>query len=609
VLDVLLRRERIGEFELTLAAEAERTDAEGLVDFVLPLADANDLQSYQGQLMLLLADQLQAQVQQARQLQAIPLRQAQKWTTMPALPPVMAFEFRTIDRQQSSGATFDIAAKPVQVSATVHRLVNIQPGSIDQEAVIQYRVRYAPIDTFYVKMPIELADSEVQITGSNIKEKPRIDELPLDERGEAAEPNVVDVNWAYFKIVLQSPVTGSYQLKVNLHQSFQAGRTGQAAAVKVEPILAAGALSDQNGHIAIAKAETLAIGEPAAVNLIAADAGSSADLPYEPHRRTASLAFKYNAPPFALSLPVVVQKEASVFTTIVSGAIIEQVLARDGMLNTYATFLLSTSQGDRLAVTLPAKAELTAVLLNGSETPVEQPSAGQISKFVLEISYSLKGVSASKLMAPALPEEIPVQQTLWRLWIPEDYRVLWHDRVFSAVAFGRCQQILQRLAVGQPSQVKFNLSGQGRNLNFVRQGASGSRLSIIIAGKGLTSVIIWALIVAAGVLMLRLDGFQRVLIILAAILLAAVLRLFVPLLIDQVLRTGVFAAILVLLFWLAQWGFPRLPELRQRWAAGRQKALEKKRQKQTGAQRKDTTAKKDSASNKKRDKQSKPDRE
>ncbi|MBL7184919.1 MAG: hypothetical protein ISS70_01225, partial [Phycisphaerae bacterium] len=620
VLHILLRREKIGEFELTLAAEAERTQAEGPVDFVLPLADANDLQSYQGQLLLLLADQLQAQVQEARQLQAIPLKQAQEWTTMPGLPPVMAFEFRAIDRQQNSGATFNIAAKPVQVSATVHRLVNIQPGSIDQEAVIQYRVRYAPLDTFYVKMPVELADSDVQITGTNIKEKPRIDELPVEQRGEAVEPNVVDVNWAYFKIVLQSPVTGSYQLKVNLHQSFQAGRTGQAATVKAEPILAAGALSDQNGHIAIAKADTLAIGEPIMDNLIPADAGSGADLPYQPHRSVASLAFKYNASPFELSLPVVVQKEASVFTTIVSGAIIEQVLARDGMLNTYATFLLATSQGDRLPMTLPAGAELTAVLLNGSETPVEKgvsseelivrlpPSAGQISKFVLEISYALKDVSASKLMAPALPQEIPVQQTLWRLWIPEDHHVLWHDRVFSAVASSRCQQILQTLAANQPSQVKFNLSGQGKNLNFIRQGASG-RLSIIVAGKGLTSVIVWGLIVAAGVLMLRLSGFHRVLIILAAMLVAGIARLFLPLLIDQVLRTGIFAAILVLLLWLAQWGFPRLPELRQRWAAGRQKALEKKREKKTGTQRKDPTAKKHSASNKKQDKQSKQDRE
>ena len=614
VLSVLLRREKIGEFELTVAAEAERDDAEGPVDFALPLADANDLQSYQGQLLLLLADQLQAQVQEARQLQAIPLKQAQKWTTMPGLPPVMAFEFRAIDRRQSSGATFNIAAKPVQVSATVHRLVNIQPGSIDQEAVIQYRVRYAPLDTFYLKMPVELADSDVQITGANIKEKPRIDELPVEQQGGTVEPNVVDVNWAYFKIVLQSPVTGSYQLRVNLHQSFQADRTGQAATVRAEPILAAGALSDQNGHIAIAKADTLAIGEPVMRNLIPADAGSGADLPYQPHRTGASLAFKYNAPPFELSLPVVVQKEASVFTTIVSGAIVEQVLARDGMLNTYATFLLATSQGDRLPVTLPAKAELTAVLLNGNETPVEKgassnelivrlpPSAGQTSKFVLEISYGLKDVSASKLMAPALPQEIPVQQTLWRLWIPEDHHVLWHNRVFSAVESGRCQNILQRLAANQPSQVKFNLTGQGKNLNFVRQGASG-RLSIIIAGKGITSVVVWALVIAAGVLMLRLSGFDRVLIILAAILVAGMLRLFLPLLVDQVLQTGIFAAILVLLLWLAQWGFPRWPELRRRWAAGRQKAREKKRENKAGKQRKDSTARKDSDSDEEQDKQ------
>ena len=80
---------------------------------------------------------------------------------------------------------------------------------------------------------------------------------------------------------------------------------------------------------------------------------------------------------------------------MVSGVVIEQVLARDGMLNTRALYLLATSQGDRLPVTLPAGAELTAVLLNGSETPVEKgassdelivrlpPSAGQVSKFVL----------------------------------------------------------------------------------------------------------------------------------------------------------------------------------------------------------------------------------
>jgi hypothetical protein len=607
-LHVLLR-----EFELTLAATADRTEPEGPVDFVLPLADANDLQSYQGQLVLLLADQLQAQVQETRQLQPIALNQAEKWTTIPGLPPVMAFEFRAIDRQAAGGATFNIAAKPVQVSATVHRLVNIQPGSIVQEAVIQYRVRYAPLDTFYLKMPAELADSEVQITGANIKEKPRIDELPPDQRGDAAEPNIPDANWAYFKVVLQSPVTGSYQLKVNLRQPFQAGPTGQAATVKADPILAAGALSDQNGHIAIAKADTLAIGEPVMDNLIPADAGSAADLPYGPHRSGASLAFKYNAPPFALSLPVVVQKEASVFTTMASGVVIEQVLARDGMLNTRALYLLATSQGDRLTVTLPTGAQLTAVLLNGSEVPVETgasadelivrlpPSAGQVSKFVLEISYGLKDVSAWKLIAPKLSEEIPVQQTLWRLWIPKDYYVLRHGRVFSRIGSARCQSDLRRLSNGRPGQVEFNLSGQGKDLNFVRQGAPG-RLSVFIARKGRAGFVIWALIIAGGVYMLRLSGHHRALIVLAVTLFAGFMHLFLPLFVEQVLRIGALAILLVLLLWLAQWWFPKLPELRRRWADGRHKALEKRQQKKAEKEQK-------GAPDEDQDKKSKEDQE
>ena len=66
--------------------------------------------------------------------------------------------------------------------------------------------------------------------------------------------------------------------------------------------------------------------------------------------------------------------------------------------------------------------------------------------------------------------------------VPEAEKAGMVHEVFSSVASNRCQSILQKLATGQPSQVKFNLSGQGRNLNFVRQGASG-RLSIIIAGK------------------------------------------------------------------------------------------------------------------------------
>jgi hypothetical protein len=603
VLHILLKGEKTGEFDLILVAGSSRTQPEGSVDFTLPLADANNLQLYHGQLILLLADQLQAEVGEIQQLQTISLQQAQSWTTVAGLSPAMAFEFRAVDREKWAGTRFKISVKPVQISATVHRLVNIQPGSVEQEAIIQYRIRYAPVDTLYVKMPVALADAGVQISGPNIKEKPRIDQLPADQRDDTNEPAAGGIKWAYFKVALQSKVSDSYELKVQARRSFRAGEVGQAVTVEVEPILAAGKLSDQSGHIAIAKADTLAIGEPVTENLIPADASSAADLPYEPHRRAASLAFKYNVSLFALTLPVVVQKEAAVFTTIVRGVVVEQVLARDGMLNTHVTYLVVTSYGDRLPLTLPEGAELTAVLLNGGETPLEMgtspeqrivrlpPSAGQVSSFVVEISYGLRHASASHLTVPALPKEIPVQQTLWRLWIPQDYYLLGHNRVFCRVQPHQSLSLLARLqfspataAQGLPPaqvrplnvQVDFKLSGQGKAVDFVRQGAPG-QLSARVVGKEVLSVIVWVLTIAAGLAMLKLTVYRRAIVILAAVFVAGLVRLYLPLLVDQVVRVGAFAAVLVLLLWIVHALYVRLPELRGCLAARRQAALERKR--------------------------------
>ena len=631
LLHILLKREKIGEFDLTLIARADRPQPDSPLDFILPLADANDLHLYHGQLILLLPNQLQAQLDDVQQLQPIPVKQAQTWAKFPGLAPAMAFEFRTIDRDKPAGGKFKIDVKPVQVSATVHRLVNIQPGSVEQEAIVQYRIRYAPIDTFYLKMPAELAyagpqGAGVQISGANIKEKPRIDALPEaqtpapveEDRTEPNQPDANQIDWAYYKIVLQSKVTGSYQLTVRTRRPFQAGKVGEPAVIALEPILAAGRLSDQNGHIAIAKAETLAIGQPVIENLKPADPRSTADLPHEPHRKLAALAFKYDTPEFALSLPVVAQKEATVFTTIVSGAIIEQVLARDGTLNTHATYLLATSQGDRLPITLPENHKLTAVLLNGNEAPTEMgikpderivrlpPSAGQVSKFVLEIAYSLDGVSASNLAAPTLPKEIPVQQTLWRLWIPQGRYLLGYDRVFARLQPGH--NMLETLRTGQPSTVAFKLSGQGQELHFLRQGAPGE-LSVMLVGKEIFSVAIWILILGAGIAMLKISGFHRVIIILAAGLIAGIIHLYLPLLVAKVLEVGIFAAILVLLLWMAYWVFGKIPQFKLSLAAMRQGAELRVGKAKKAMSQKSKTAQEPQAPDQKQQEKPKKDRE
>jgi hypothetical protein len=579
-LHILLKREQTGSFDIELTGSAPRADVEADVDFTLPLADMADVRLYRGQLILQMPEQLRAEIDQLGQLQAISLAQADKWTKIGRMNPAMAFEFKGVDSAKWAGGKFKIAVKPAQVSAVVDRLVNIQAGSIEQEAIINYRIRYAPVDTFYIKMPTKLADAGVEIFGSNIKEKPQIKELPADQVDDSDAAEADNIEWAYFKVVLHSKVSGSYRLVVRSRSAFAVVKEGQKDNVEVAPILAAGKLSDQNGRIAVAKGDTLAIGEPTTKNLIPADPGSAVDLPYEPHRRLATLAFKYNAPPFTLTLPVVVQKEATVFTTIVTGAIIEQVLARDGMCNMHATYVLATSQGDRLTVTLPEGAQLTAVLLNGNEAPVEMgmkpnerivrlpPSAGQVARFVLEIACGLKDVSASSLTAPSLSQDIPTQQTIWRLWLPADYVVLAHDRVFAQVTARRAGNMIGMIGQNQPVPVHLKLSGQGQTIDFVRQGAPGE-LSVTAMKKEIFNTIIWATIIVAGVVMLKLSGFKRLLIVLGAALAGGVVNLFQPMLVGAVASVGVFAAMLIVLLWIGHWGFVKIPKLRWKLAAQR----------------------------------------
>ena len=317
---------------------------------------------------------------------------------------------------------------------------------------------------------------------------------------------------------------------------------------------------------------------PFTENLIPGDPSSAVDLPYGPHRSVASLAFKYTKDDFALSLPVVTQAEAAVITTMASAAIVEQVLARDGKLNGRVIYLLKTSRGDRLVITLPKEATLTQVLLNGAEAPVERatrddqrivrlpPSAGQVTRLVLEIGYGQEDASAGELAVPSLPDEVRVQQTLWRVWLPADDHVLGYDRIFTQLPGHQAEVLLGRFDDEVPRDVNgkarvdlsFTLPSQGVAWHFLRQGGPGE-LSVVTMGKEAFAILSWLIIVGAGVwMMLKLDALRRTLVILGAAMFLAVVHLFAPLFVKHVIRTGWWAVLVVIVLWLAWWIFPIL---------------------------------------------------
>ena len=573
-LEITLKKETLGKLHLQLHLRQALDPTTSPVDLNLPLPDPENLNRFKGQLLLHVSEALNTETQEVRQLKDLSLRDAIRAygkggkSSFSGYRNVTAYEYSSVDLNNPVGATFQFDVRPAQVSAEFFRNVDIRPGNVSHEAVIRYQVRYAPVDTFYLKYPAALEDAGLQINGPDLKEKPEIETLPEDQ----AEPEDEDdaTIWVYHKIVLQSPRTGSYDLKVNWRQPFQALATG-GDAVTVHPVLAAGKLAGQSGAISVAKAANLAIGTPLLDNLQPADPSSPQDVAYSPHRKDAVQAFRNDKPPFQLSLPVVLQKEAEVFTAIVNATIHEQAIARDGALNGRSIFLISTNRGDRLKINFPDDSRIYSFFLNGDEIQVESadtanariirlpPSAGQVSKVVLEATYGLEDASTKELSAPNLPEGVPVQRTWWRLWAPEDHQLLNYDRNFERPHYAKdLQAIFKETSSSHPFHAS-SFDPRGNLFQFEKQGTAAV-LQLGLHRKETVAIIVWFLVVAGGVALMKLSYFERFRVALGILALVVIGYLYQPLFSEAVAQHAAGPAVLIFLLWMAQlifWTFPK----------------------------------------------------
>ncbi len=600
VLEVTLKSEIQGSFRLQLEARADRPRPDADLRFLLPAPLGDKPHLIRGKVLVALAESLRAEISQVHQLKSIPVREAlgsggsNDWSDAnnnapvqpaasvgPEMQPAMAFEFLSIDRDSPQPPGFDlaIAVRPAQVSAEIHRLVDIQAGVVNHQAVIDYTVRYAPVRTLYVKLPAALANVDLHIRGENIQQSPRVDEIPESDRSDdpEAEPDEPD-SWLYHKIVLQSPVIGNYRLTVGWRRRLQLD-DGKVATILVPPVFAAGQISDQSGQIAVARAETLALGAAETAGLSPADPSSPADLPFAPHRETAMLAFTYNAPPYRLALPVRLQQDAEVITTIVDVALIEQVLGRDGTLNARATYLISTSRPDRLAITYPQGASIYPPRINGQEVSLESASgqtrvirlqhgAGQVNRLLLELPYGLSDSGPGAMPAPQLPEQVPVQRTYWRVWVPEEARLLHYDMNFARLKHAPALQgVVAEALPAQPQE----FPSQGRMLSFVRQGPAED-LNLLLLDRKWLAGIVGVMVLATGTALLLVGGFLRGLAVLLGLALLGLVSLLAPLLARNVAGAAIVPFLLVLALWVLHSLFYRfLPVWREHRARQRVK--------------------------------------
>ena len=322
-------------------------------------------------------------------------------------------------------------------------------------------------------------------------------------------------------------------------------------------------------------------------NLQPADPSSSQDVAYAPHRKDAVQAFRSDKPPFQLSLPVVLQKEAEVFTAIINATIHEQAIARDGALNGRSIFLISTNRGDRLKINFPEESRIYSFFLDGDEIQVESadsanariirlpPSAGQVSKVVLETTYGLDDASTRELFAPSLPEGVPVQRTWWRLWVPEDHQLLSYDRNFERPQYGEnLKGIFNETSSSHPFHAS-SFEPRGTLFQFEKQGKAAV-LQLGLHRKETVAIIVWLLVIVIGVALMKLGYFERFRVALGILALVAIWYLYQPLFSEAIVRHAAGPAVLILLLWSAQlvfWTFPKSMKVgRENFLASQQPA-------------------------------------
>jgi hypothetical protein len=260
-------------------------------------------------------------------------------------------------------------------------------------------------------------------------------------------------------------------------------------------------------------------------------------------------------------------------------------MSPDGQLGTHAAWAIRTSVGDRMGIELPSGAQLLSVSVDGAEAPVETvgdrrrvrlpPSAGPVIRSRVEVTYSQDDASAWRLDAPRLTDAagtaVPVQKVLWRLVLPENIVLMGHDRSFSRVSVSSAQQMLAQagsgLRSGEHGGLSLPAAGDYMKQIVLMAGPTPpTELSVWAVSEVLFKVVTWVVIVVAGLAMLKLGLVSRILIILAAILVLAVVNVLAPSLVAQLVRTAVLPVLLVLVAWAAV-GIARLAQRRPRLMA------------------------------------------
>lgn len=560
-LNVYFSRQVLGDVTVSITASQTRDQPAGSLE--LPLPEPWDVLREEGLVAVIAPESLEVTTDAEPLLAARTATPAELssrgFQPQTSAGSVLASAFAFVRRPVRIVQT--ITERPRRMLATVGTTARLGEDVVQVTSLLQLQVRFAGTDTFRLAVPDVVSD-RLQIEGDSIRERRRAQQPDQD-------------GWTEWTIVLHSEALGEIALTATYDQplSLQNG----LAQFSLRPIRVLGA-DREMGEITIQKDRVLSV-EATPTGLEEID---PRELSLPPATGPPYLAYRYYRHPAELALRMTRHEVQDVVRTVVRRAYVEAVVTRDGPVTMRARYELTSSERQRLALTLRSPRILSMTVAGQTVLPEIAPAemgdepadrtyfinvarAGETDEpFEIAAIFETPGptgglnvTDALRLALPRFDHEVRFQRTYVRVWMPREYRLVGDpDGFTSHIGVGLWDSRAITPAADDPDtwfppdSSPFDADGTPYLFSSLEGPA---HLATAYWHIPTMTFIASAVALALGVVLLRFSLETKVFVVLAVALTGVFFGLFWPSVINSWLLAGRLGIAAVIALWLVAW--------------------------------------------------------
>ena len=382
LLTVVLAQRRQGALGLTINAHQAFDDEAETVDVSLPVIEPRGVVRENGTISVYAPDAFEVITDEEKLSGIQPNRSGGVGATVGRARLASTWQYTaypTEDDARQLALPVTTRRRPTRLSATVATTANAKQQVVDVDSKVIFTVEYAGKDTFRIRVP-ESIGKDAQITtvatpgGASTA-------VPIREK-TAGDP---EDGWVTWTIVMQRELIGpvafdvSWDLKTGDAEGAEATtETASGTTVTIHPPQALDLDNDNiTGEVVIQKDDALEVKWPAHDKL--ADAGLEfidvRELRLLP--TAGSAAFRFHTQPVSIEISTRKFESEKVVQTVVSRALVEIVINKDGTASVRARYRLKSSERQRLRVDMPEGTSVSEVFVDLRKVLVEKAGVGQ----------------------------------------------------------------------------------------------------------------------------------------------------------------------------------------------------------------------------------------